>query len=164
MNMWRRISLSILMSALVASSAFAEWNQGMKLPQLKGAGLSGELPETAGKVVLVDFWASWCVPCKASFPVMSELYEKYKGDGFEIVAVSADDSRKRYDKFVERLKPKFPVLFSDTKEVLDSAQPKAMPTSYLVDRNGEIKFVHLGWHGNQSKLELEEQIEGLLKE
>ena len=164
MNMWRGLRISALAFGFLTTSVSAQWGPSTVLPDLAEAGLEGALPDVEGKVVMIDFWASWCVPCKATFPVMDELYSKYKDRGFQIVAISVDEKKKAIDKFVDRMKPSFPVAHTKSREFLDSVKPQAMPTSFLVDRNGVIRYMHLGWGGTQMKLELEAQITELLEE
>lgn len=162
--MWRSIRLLLLACGLLTTSVFAEWGPGSNLPDLKKVGLEGNLPDIEGKVVLVDFWASWCVPCKASFPAIDELYEKYKDKGFRVIAISADENKKAFARFVDRMRPRFPIVRSGTRTFMDSVKPPAMPTSFLVDKNGEIRFMHVGWNGNRTRSELEAQIVELLEE
>src|SRR5580693_7784626 len=80
---------------------------GNAFPPLASSGIVGDVPDTSGKVVLVDFWASWCAPCKASFPVYSRLQAAYAGRGLTVIAVSVDDSPEAYAAFIAKLKPAF---------------------------------------------------------
>ena len=164
MNMWRGFSVLVLATGFLTTSLLADWEPGAILPDLREVGLEGILPDIESKVVMVDFWASWCVPCKATFPVMDELYSKYKDKGLQIIAISVDENRKAFDRFIDRLQPSFPIAYTGSREFLDSVKPQAMPTSFLVDKNGVIQFMHLGWGGNQMKSELEARIVELLEE
>ena len=138
---------------------------GNAFPPLASAGLTGgSLPETAGHVVFIDFWASWCAPCTASFPAYSQLQAEYSPRGLVIVAVIVDEDPSLYSAFVARLKPAFATL-NDPKHVLvREVQVPTMPTSYLVDRSGRVRFVHAGFHGQQTERELRQEIEALLGE
>jgi thiol-disulfide isomerase/thioredoxin len=137
---------------------------GAAFPELTSAGLTGTLPDTSGKVVLVDFWASWCAPCKASFPVYSRLQAAYAGRGLAIVAVSVDDSADAYSSFVAKLKPSFATVHDAGHKLVSAVQVPTMPTSYLVDRSGKVRFMHPGFHGDQTERELRKEIEALLDE
>ncbi len=102
-------------------------------------------------MVLVDFWASWCAPCKASFPVYSRLNAAYAARGLVIVAVSVDDSAAAYSAFVARLKPTFATVHDAKHKLVAQVQVPTMPTSYLVDRSGKVRFVHPGFHGDADR-------------
>src|SRR5262249_18410322 len=101
-----------------------------------------------GKVLLVDFWASWCVPCKTSFPALDALYREYQPKGLEVLAINLDEQRRSADAFLAARPHRMPVLF-DPKGVAPAAfGVKGMPTSYLIDRSGTIRFTHMGYSGN----------------
>jgi thiol-disulfide isomerase/thioredoxin len=151
--------------AALATALPAQVAPGNAFPSLAAAGLTGgSLPDTAGKVVFVDFWASWCAPCKASFPVYSQLNAAYAGRGLVIVAVSVDESPSAYAAFVARLRPPFATLHDSTQKLVAQVQVPTMPTSYLVDRSGKVRFMHAGFHGDQTERDLRREIEALLGE
>jgi thiol-disulfide isomerase/thioredoxin len=151
--------------AALAAGVSAQVAPGSAFPPLAAAGLTGgSLPQTAGKVLLVDFWASWCAPCKASFPVYSQLNAAYADRGMVIVAVSVDESPGAYSAFVARLKPGFATLHDSKQALVKEVQVPTMPTSYLVDRSGKVRFMHPGFHGEQTERELRGEIEALLAE
>jgi thiol-disulfide isomerase/thioredoxin len=151
--------------AALASGLPAQVAPGGDFPPLAPAGLTGgTLPETAGKVLLVDFWASWCAPCKASFPAYARLNAAYAGRGLVIVAVSVDESASAYSAFLAKLKPPFVTLHDSKQKLVKQVQVPTMPTSYLVDRSGKVRFVHPGFHGEQTERELQKEIEALLDE
>ncbi len=158
---WAALSAPIFCVAVQANDG---WDVDTELPDLTSFNLSGELPGTKGNVVLVDFWASWCAPCKASFPSMEEAYQKYKDKGFKIVAVSVDSKAKSMESFVNRLKPSFSIVHDSEQRLVAAAGIEVMPTSFLVDKSGKIRFVHLGWHGKESAERLMAEVEQLLGE
>jgi thiol-disulfide isomerase/thioredoxin len=138
---------------------------GKPFPSLGAHGLTGgPLPETAGKVVIVDFWASWCAPCKASFPEYSKLQAAYAARGLVIVAVSVDESAAPFEAFVAKLKPGFATLLDSKHSLVAEVQVPTMPTSYLLDRTGKVRFLHAGFHGDRTVAELKKEIELLLAE
>ncbi len=153
-----------LIASFVPKAIASEWSSDAELPDLGEFELVGELPEIEGNVVLIDFWASWCAPCKASFPSMEEAYQKYKDEGFRIVAVSVDSKAKSMETFVKRMKPSFSIVHDAKQKLVSSAGIKVMPTSFLVDRKGRIRFTHLGWQGKESAVKLMAEIEELLAE
>lgn len=163
MHLKRFLAAALLMVAMI--SARAEVAVGDVFPPLDGFELTGgEVPETAGQVVLVDFWASWCAPCKASFPVFAKLHGEFASRGLAIVAVSVDEKAAAFASFVKKWKPPFPALLDHGQKLVGQVKVPAMPTSYLVDRTGRVRFVLRGFHGAESERELRERIETLLAE
>ncbi len=160
----RFFSVSLVALFAFAASSFAGWEKGQHLPELSGFGLVGEIPELAGKVTYVDFWASWCPPCKASFPEMERLSQEYKAAGFQVLAVSVDSKEKAMTKFLDRSKPSFSTVWDSAQSLVASAEVEVMPTSFLVDGEGVIRAVHYGWKGGETVEKLEGEIQELLGE
>jgi thiol-disulfide isomerase/thioredoxin len=159
------IALFACLAALLAAGARAQVAPGSAFPPLASANLVGAaLPDTAGKVVLVDFWASWCAPCKASFPAYSRLQSAYADRGLAVIAVSVDDSPDAFAAFVAKMKPGFVTVHDAGQKLVSAVRVPTMPTSYLVDRSGKVRFVHAGFHGDQTERELRREIETLLAE
>lgn len=121
---------------------------------------AGKLEIKPGKVVIVDFWATWCEPCKKSFPKLQELYMKHKASGLEIVAISVDDEKNGIPDFVKTHGAKFPVGWDDGKKVAERWKPENMPSSYVIDKKGVVKHVHRGYHDGEDA-ELEKEIKAL---
>jgi len=121
-------------------------------------------PELAGKVVLVDFWASWCAPCKASFPVLDKLHREFSSRGFAVVAVGIDEKPAAAAAFVKKLSPGFVTLHDHRQELVRRVEVPTMPTSFLLGADGKVRFIHRGFHGDRTEAELRRQIEGLLAE
>jgi thiol-disulfide isomerase/thioredoxin len=114
-----------------------------------------------GKVLIVDFWATWCEPCKKSFPKLQELYTKYKGQ-MEIIAISEDDENNGLKDFGDAHgNVKFPLLWDNGKSIAGKWQPKSMPATFIVDKSGVVKFVHLGYHDGEEN-EIEKEVKGLM--
>jgi cytochrome c biogenesis protein CcmG, thiol:disulfide interchange protein DsbE len=128
------------------------------LSSINGGGKTGV---EKGKVTIVDFWATWCEPCKKSFPKYQELYVKYKASGLEIVAVSVDDDKKDIPDFIKTHGAKFPVGWDEGHKIAECYKPPSMPSAYVIDKNGNIKHVHTGYHDGEEK-ELEKEIKSLL--
>jgi peroxiredoxin len=101
-----------------------------------------------GKVLLVDFWASWCVPCKTSFPALDALYRELQPRGLEVLAVNLDEQRKHADAFLAAHPHRLPVLFDPKGEAPLAFGVKGMPASYVIDRSGTIRFTHMGYSGD----------------
>lgn len=116
----------------------------------------GKVAVGSGKVTIVDFWATWCDPCKKSFPKYQELYVKYRASGLEIVAISVDDEKVGIADFAKAHGAKFPVGWDDGHKVADRWRPRGMPTAFIVDRAGVVRHVHQGYHdGEEAEIEKE---------
>ena len=98
-----------------------------------------------GKVVLVDFWASWCVPCRQSFPWMSTVSERYAASGLVVVAIDLDKSREPAEAFLRDFSPLFIVAFDPLGKTAEAYDVTAMPSSYLVGRDGRLIYSHAGF-------------------
>jgi thiol-disulfide isomerase/thioredoxin len=137
---------------------------GQPFPDLGGFSLEGKLPDSIkGKVVLVDFWASWCGPCKGSFPVLEELHKKYASQGLVVLGVNVDEKRAAMDDFLAKHPVTFPVVRDQKQELVKKASIATMPTSFLLDGEGKIRYVHSGFHGAESEKKYVSEIEELLK-
>ena len=158
----------LLFAALMIPAARAETKVGDAFPALTSAGLvtlsGADVASTAGKVVLVDFWASWCAPCKASFPMMAQLHKDYAARGFVIAAVGVDEKSAAAVAFAKKLAPPFATLHDKEQKLVKQVVPPTMPTSYLVGRDGRVRFIHQGFHGDATDRELRKEIEALLAE
>jgi thiol-disulfide isomerase/thioredoxin len=121
------------------------------------------LDSLQGKVVLVDFWASWCAPCLQSFPWMNDLHARHGGDGLVIVAVNVDQERALADAFLKKVPARFRVEYDQTGSLARQFEVQAMPTSFLIDRQGNIRVRHAGFREKQ-RADREQQIVQLLKE
>ena len=124
-----------------------------ELPDINGKKIS--LSDFKGKVVLLNFWATWCDPCKAEMPSLNNLYAAFKNEGFVVLAVSIDPSEKPVKSFVSEKGVSFPVLMDPEKEVyFDQYAVFAMPTSFLIDRKGMIAEKFMGervWDSQEIK-------------
>jgi len=109
----------------------------------------------AGKVVIVDFWATWCGPCKQSFPAYQKLVTHMSGD-VVVVGISQDDDAKPIPAFLSETGAKFPVVWDDGKAVAKAYDPPTMPTAFVIDKSGIVRFVHVGYRaGDEATLEEE---------
>ena len=109
------------------------------------ADVSFDLQQYRGKVLLLDFWASWCVPCRRSFPWMNEMQEKYKAQGLVIVGVNMDADAADAEQFLHEFPANFRIIEGANGELAKKFDVIAMPSSYVIDRNGEIVERHLGF-------------------
>ena len=154
--------LTLALLAGLAASAFAGVKVGDAFPDLAGFKLEGNLPDLKGKVVIVDFWASWCGPCKESFPAMNELQKQYADKGLVILAVNVDENVSDKDAFLKENAASFTVVRDAKQKLVDTVEIGTMPSSFVIDREGKVRFAHAGFHGEASKKEYVKQIESLL--
>jgi len=103
------------------------------------------LADLKGKVVYLDFWASWCPPCRQSFPWMNEMEARYAHRGLAVVAINLDKDRALAEKFLKEVPAQFTVAFDPEGRVADSYHVPGMPSSFIIDRNGKIQKVHIGF-------------------
>jgi thiol-disulfide isomerase/thioredoxin len=155
--------LGLLLGSVFAESALAIGTGTMApeigLKDLSGRGVS--LNALKGKVVLVDFWASWCAPCREELPVLEALYKKYRAQGFEVVAVNQDKSADNVRKFLSATPLSFRVVHDQGGSVASRYAPAKMPTSFILDRKGIVRHVHAGFRASE-RASLEKQIGALL--
>ncbi len=145
--MARRLTPLVLAAGLlIGASALAAPAPEFTLSNAAGQAVS--LTQLRGKVVYLDFWASWCGPCRQSFPWMNEMLSKYQAQGLEIVAVNLDTSRADAEKFLEKNPAAFSVVFDPTATLPPQYGVKGMPTSYLIDPSGEIILQHSGFNAS----------------
>ena len=134
-------------------------------PDFAGESVNGKgkvaLAQWKGKVVLVDFWATWCEPCKKSFPKLEELRVKYASAGLELAAISEDDEANGVKEFGTNYGAKFPLLWDKDKSIANKWHPPNMPSSFILDKKGVVRFVHLGYHDGEEK-EIETELKSLL--
>jgi thiol-disulfide isomerase/thioredoxin len=160
-----RAVLAALFLMLSTRAAYADFKEGDMLPDLTSFELEGKLPdELKGQVILLDFWASWCAPCRSSFPVMEALSKEYAGQGLTVIAISVDERRANMRTFVEGAKISFTVVGDSRHKLVAAADIRTMPTSFLIDRAGKIRFVHAGFEVDKTKREYVKEIEQLLRE
>lgn len=138
---------------------------GDTFPALTAFDLEGTLPDLTGaKVVIVDFWASWCAPCKASFPVYDDLRKEFGARGVVIIAVNIDREVKAMTTFVARQQPGFAIVRDAGQKLVAAVAPPTMPTAFVLDSRGVVRAVHQGFHGEKTRREYIEEINRLLAE
>jgi thiol-disulfide isomerase/thioredoxin len=131
-------------------------------PRLDPTVLEGNLPDTAGKVVLVDFWASWCAPCRSSFPHYARLHAEFAPRGLVIVAISVDEDPAAYAAFVRKFAPPFAVVRDKDRALANAVDVPAMPACFVLDRDGRVRAVLEGYRGEETGRELRRAIEQAL--
>ena len=119
------------------------------------------LSQLQGQVVYVDFWASWCGPCRKSFPWMNDLHARYGAQGLKIVAVNLDTERELSAKFLQKYPARFLVAYDPQGAVAETYHVAGMPTSVLIDRQGRLSYIHQGFREDDMP-RLEAEIRALL--
>jgi thiol-disulfide isomerase/thioredoxin len=128
-----------------------------------GESKTSDLSQYHGKVVYVDFWASWCGPCAQSFPFLNELHGQLKDQGLQIVGVNLDENADEAKAFLAQNPAQFTIAADVSKQCAKDFGVKAMPSSYLIDRNGKIHHVHLGFRPGEAQA-LRQLVEKLLSD
>jgi peroxiredoxin len=132
---------------------------------IKGSNKRISLKKLRGKVVVVDFWGTFCEPCKKSFPRLQELNEKYAAKGLEIVAISEDEAedKGKITQFADEFGAKFTIGWDADKSVAKNYNPPTMPSSFVIDRNGHVRFEHAGYHDGD-EIQIEKEVMRLLRQ
>lgn len=165
-NQWekiRRLLLAVLFCVSFSGTSYA-MEAGSKAPDFELPGAQGavKLSSTAGSVVYVDFWASWCGPCRQSFSWMNAMQEKYRSQGLQIIGVNLDSKNEDAKKFLTQIPAKFTVAFDAKGLTPRTYGVKGMPTSFLIGRDGRIISQHLGFK-EADRENLEKQIKAALE-
>jgi len=116
-----------------------------------------------GNVVLLDFWGTFCEPCKRSFPKLQDLYSRYSGKGLQVVGVSEDeiDDRDKIQTFAGTYGVSFPVAWDEDKAIARQYKPETMPSAFVIDRKGVVRYAHAGYHDGE-EIQIQKEIEELL--
>ena len=155
------VLLGVLMAgdALAALPRIGEAAPAFSLPTL--AGRSIRLSALRGKVVFLDFWASWCVPCRDEFPVLQRLHERYRERGLRVVGVTVDQDASNARGFLDRARARFLILHDANREVAEKYSPPSMPTSFVIDREGILRHINRGFEASDAA-KFDRQIRALL--
>ncbi len=162
----RKVFLGLALTAIAATSAASSNLAGQPAPDFALRSSTGEnlrLSEYRGDVVMINFWATWCGPCRQEMPLLDDLYNRYERVGFNLLGVNIDDDSSRAMDMMAELGVNFPVLFDDRKEVSRMYDVDAMPVTILVDREGTVRYVHQGYKPGYEEMYLDE-IRSLLRE
>lgn len=152
--------MALMMAGKLSSAAAPSGPGGTAAPPFSLPTRTGEqvsLESLAGKVVLVDFWASWCGPCQKSFPWLAQLHQRYADKGLVIVAIDLDKKREAAEVFLRDKPVPFLVAFDPAGKSADAYKVAAMPSTYLISRTGVLKQTHVGYDPKKAA-ELEELI------
>jgi peroxiredoxin len=158
--------LAIAMLAAANPVAAAALTPSTAAPDFTLATLGGpnlRLQEQRGQVVMINFWASWCGPCRVEMPHLTRLYEKYRSAGFTVFAINIDEDPHKAANVAKQLGMRFPVLLDSEKKVSRLYDLSTMPSTVLVDRDGRVRYVHRGYRDGYEET-YDKQIRELLRE
>lgn len=163
--MMRALAAAALLLATTAP-AFAGVGKGQKAPELSLPTLKGptqSLSSLRGKVVLIDFWAQWCEPCKKELPELDKLAKQYASKNVVILAVNIDKLRANAEKLVHQLGVSLPVLLDPSGDAASTYDPPKMPSSFVVDKKGIVRFVNEGFDGAGDVEKFKHELDELTK-
>ena len=156
----------IALAAVFASAALASSSSG-PAPGFQLSGRGGktiDLSQFKGQVVMINFWATWCAPCRQEMPLLEDIYKKYKPMGFTLVGVNVEPDAKGAEAWLSKQKPvSFPIAFDTDSKVSKMYKVAVMPSTVFVDRKGNIRVMHKGYKPGDENLYLT-QIRSMLKE
>jgi len=166
LNAIRKLPATALLALLACVSLSGATGATPAAPDFKltnRAGGETTLAGLRGQVVMINFWASWCGPCRQEFPALDQIYAKYKPMGFTLVGINVESERADAERFLGTQKVSFPILFDPQNAVSGSYGVKAMPTTILVDRQGRVRWQHMAYKpGDEAKYI--EQLRAVLRE
>jgi len=139
---------SMIFYLFVYESALAKLKPGQPAPGFTLTSATGKnirLKELRGKVVMVNFWATWCGPCRQEMPILNDIYRKYRKSGFVLLGINIDDDRSVALKMAKKLRVSFPILFDTEKKVSDLYKVSGMPFTVIIDQDGNVRHIHKGY-------------------
>ena len=164
MRFFLALAAAGLATAAGAAGEIQAWKGGptpaLELQDLQGR--AHRLADYRGKVVLVNFWATWCEPCRAEMPSMEQLRKSLAGKPFEVLAVNLGEPPSRIERFLEKLPVSFPLLLDRDTATAKAWKARILPASFLLGRDGRIRYVHYGeidWSGPAARAKIAELLE-----
>jgi peroxiredoxin len=161
----RRFWIPLIACGVVAAPIWAATVSG-PAPAFKLTARSGEtvsLADLRGQVVMINFWATWCGPCRQEMPHLEALYQRYESLGFTLLGVNVEQDPKGADKWLQETPVSFPILFDPENKVSKLYDVEAMPSTVIVDRAGNVRFIHHGYKPGYED-EYQTQVRALLRE
>jgi len=166
-NILKTIYVVLFTLAFTASTSFAASEEisgkANNFTLKSRSGKNIKLSELRGDVVMLNFWASWCGPCRQEMPLLEKIHKKYKRLGFTLLGVNVEENSAAAKNYLKDVKVTFPILFDNTSKTSKLYKVSAMPTTILIDRNGNKRFLHKGYKPGYEN-DYKKQIKKLLRE
>jgi peroxiredoxin len=162
--MYRNLIAAIFASAAMLASIGSHANapaEDFTLASAKDGNL--RLSEHRGEVIMLNFWASWCGPCREEMPLLNDLHARYEPVGFQVWGVNVDANRSDAEALLGKIPVEFPVLFDSASDVSKLFGVEAMPSSVFIDRDGKVRYVHKGFRSGD-EAEYKKIIKELIRE
>jgi peroxiredoxin len=151
---------AVMIAAAMASGAHAA-TPAFTLPARDGGNLS--LAELKGQVVMINFWATWCGPCRQEMPLLEQIQARYEPLGFTLVGINVEPDSAAAEEWLAKAPVTFPILFDRENRVAESFGVEGMPSSVFIDRAGKVRYVHRGYRpGDEAKYA--DMVRSLVKE
>src|SRR5580698_6835807 len=162
LTQWTRAGL-LALTLMVSGAATAADSPapGFTLPARGGSTVN--LSQFKGQVVMINFWASWCVPCRKEMPLLETMYKKYKPLGFTLLSVNVEPEQKDAESFLKDTPVSFPVLFDPKSKVSGLYNVQGMPTTVFIDKKGAVRLMHVSYQAGDENLYMD-QVRSLLRE
>jgi peroxiredoxin len=158
-------ALAFLLAMVLSVAAYSAETQKLapvfSLPDATGQAVS--LDDYRGQVVLINFWASWCVPCRREMPLLEELHQRYAPLGFTMLGINVEEDSSLADKFLQETPVNFPILYDRANSVSKAFDVIAMPTTVILDREGRVRFIHHGYLAGYEN-DYQDQVRTLIRE
>ena len=162
---WTSVVFGLVLMLHAVSSAAASAPSGLApdftLKSRDGSNI--KLSELRGQVVMVNFWASWCGPCRQEMPLLEQLYQRYQPMGFTLLGVNVEEDSAAANKVLKEIPVSFPILYDNQNSVSENYQVRAMPSTFLIDRDGNIRYLHKGYQPGYEQ-DYQQQIRELVRE
>jgi len=159
----KRLLLLLLLTATPVVFAAVSSGPAGNFTLKSATGQNIKLSEYRGQVVLINFWASWCGPCRQEMPYLDAIYQQYEPLGFTVLGINVEQDRAMADKILRDIPVTFPILFDNDNAVSELYDLDSMPLTVLVDRNGEVRYMHRGYKPGYED-EYEKQVRALVRE
>lgn len=162
----RSTAIALLCAGLTGAALADSAGENKKAPDFtlkSNQDTNVRLAEQRGNVVMLNFWASWCGPCKQEMPLLDELHKRYSKAGFTIIGVNVEKDPNKAKKVLQDIPVSFPVLFDTESTVSKLYDVSAMPTTVMIDRDGNIRHLHKGFKPGYEE-EYRKQIKKLIRE
>ncbi len=167
MKFFRTLSMALLSLTLGLATLPSQAEDKIPAPDFTLKSHSGEnikLSELRGDVVMINFWASWCVPCLQEMPALEKIHQRYKDLGFTLLGVNVEQDISEAKAYLKKVNVSFPILFDLNNQVSNEYEISGMPTTYLVDRDGNLRKLYIGYQPGTSEEVYMREIKTLLKE